>query len=254
MTDHSIVKRKFLELKPEWVSEIIRKSLKNSSLFMYRFFHVCRRFGLLTKEAQYNQNKIKYLMDVMKGTPIFEETLNEIVNDKLDLERTCEIVSQLGGKIKVTSGRGLSPLGVMGLEMGGVSAFVQPEEAFLEVMELVKARLMKRRFWFKCMRCGEPLGNFTVKNVPGLKCKCGSEIAGFAPYNRRKEVGDDYYEKTSNLYLAYGKEAVFVSAAYGIGPETAKRILGRLHKDEKSLLRDVIDAERAFLRTKQYWE
>jgi hypothetical protein len=98
------------------------------------------------------------------------------------------------------------------------------------------------------------LGSFTVENVPDLKCKCGSKVIGFAPYARRKEVDDNYYEKTSDLFLAYGKKAVFVSAAYGIGPDTANRILRTLHKDERSLLRDIIEAERTFLRTKQYWD
>jgi ATP-dependent Lhr-like helicase len=254
LTDNQIVERKLKELKPEWIEEIIKKSMKNSSLFMYRFFHVCRRFGLLTKDAQYNQNRIKYLMDAMDGTPIFEETIKEILTDKLDIDRTKNLIAELNKKIKIVSNDSFSVLGVMGLELGSISAFVQPEEAFLEVMELVKARLLKKRFWFKCTRCSESLGNFTVENMSELKCKCGSKVVGFAPYNRKKEVGNDYYEKTSDLFLAYGKKAVFVSAAYGIGPDTAKRILRTLHKDEKSLLRDIIEAERTFLRTKQYWD
>jgi ATP-dependent Lhr-like helicase len=53
--------------------------------------------------------------------------------------------------------------------------------------------------------------------------------------------------------LVYGKKAAIALAARGIGPETAKRILARYHKDEDDFLRDILEAERKFIQTRKYW-
>jgi hypothetical protein len=40
---------------------------------------------------------------------------------------------------------------------------------------------------------------------------------------------------------------------FGVGPTTARRVLGRLHQTEDELVADLLEEQKRFLRTKGYW-
>lgn len=268
-TRREIISEEFLKLKPEWIRGLLEQSLKNTSLFRYRFFHVAKRFSLLNKDAVFNTNRVQYLIDVMSDSPVVKETFNELFREKLDIEGTENVVKNLGKSVNLSdSDKPISPLGMVGLETSGMASFVQPKESFRELMEIIRERLLKKKFYFVCLHCNKPIGSFSVKNLPDLKCECGAKLIGFVPekdktvarkvVNKKKLSGDErrvmnYIKKTAELYLYYGNKAPFVLAAYGIGPETARRILSIGHVSEEELLMDIIDAERNFLRTRQFW-
>jgi hypothetical protein len=138
----------------------------------------------------------------------------------------------------------------------------------------VHERLLKRKFWFACLRCGDILGVFAVSNIPDdLKCKCGAKIMGFIPEKEKdlarkvlnkhfkKEKLDDAekelfkkFSESAELFLNYGKKACYVLAGYGVGPTVGKRILGKVHMTDDEMLRDIVDAERNFASTKMFWK
>ena len=70
---------------------------------------------------------------------------------------------------------------MVGLETSGMSSFVQTKESFQELMEIIRDRMMKKKFYFVCVHCGEAIGTFTVRNLPELTCKCESKLIGFVP-------------------------------------------------------------------------
>jgi len=43
-------------------------------------------------------------------------------------------------------------------------------------------------------------------------------------------------------------------AARGIGPQTAARILQKMHESEEDLLRDVFSQEKLYARTRRFWD
>ena len=63
-------------------------------------------------------------------------------------------------------------------------------------------------------------------------------------------------QKSANLVLNYGKKALILLAARGIGPTTTTRILQKNFdsKDEDELFLDILEAERRFERTRQFWD
>jgi len=268
-TRKEIILEEFMRLEPEWIRDLLEQSLKNTSLFRFRFFQVARRFGLMNREAVFSGNRMQYLIDVLSESPVGRETYNELFRVKLDVKGTEEVLRKINKSIKVhESEEGISPLGMVGLETSGMSSFVQTKESFQELMEILRERMMKKKFYFVCVHCGEPIGSFTVRNIPDLKCKCGAKLIGFVPdkdkvvarkLGKRKPTTAEekrvskYLKKTAELYLYYREKAPFVLAAYGIGPETARRILSIGHATEEDLLMDIIQAERNFLRTRQFW-
>jgi len=59
--------------------------------------------------------------------------------------------------------------------------------------------------------------------------------------------------RSADLVIVYGKKAIIVLAGRGIGPETAARVLSRMQPSKEKLLRDILEAEKTFARTKVYW-
>jgi ATP-dependent Lhr-like helicase len=59
---------------------------------------------------------------------------------------------------------------------------------------------------------------------------------------------------TADLVAEYGKRAVMTLAARGIGPQTAARILSKLHQSEDDLLRDIFSQEKLYVRTRRFWD
>jgi ATP-dependent Lhr-like helicase len=60
--------------------------------------------------------------------------------------------------------------------------------------------------------------------------------------------------RTADLALSYGKKAVIALEVKGVGPETASRILGKMHPKEDDLLMDLLKAKIQYLRTREFWK
>ena len=60
--------------------------------------------------------------------------------------------------------------------------------------------------------------------------------------------------RKADLILSYGKQAVRALQVKGVGPETASRILGRMHPDEDTFYMDLLKAKVQYLRTREYWD
>ena len=63
-----------------------------------------------------------------------------------------------------------------------------------------------------------------------------------------------YARRTADLILSYGRKALIVFQVKGIGPETAFRILGKMHYNDDEFYMDLLKAKIQYLRTRQYWE
>jgi ATP-dependent Lhr-like helicase len=63
-----------------------------------------------------------------------------------------------------------------------------------------------------------------------------------------------YARRTADLILSYGRKALIAFQVKGIGPETAFRILGKMHYNEDEFYMDLLKAKIQYLRTRQYWE
>ncbi len=60
--------------------------------------------------------------------------------------------------------------------------------------------------------------------------------------------------RTADLVLSHGKKAVVAFQVRGVGPETAFRILSRMHPTEDDFYMDLLQAKIQYLRTKPFWD
>ncbi len=58
----------------------------------------------------------------------------------------------------------------------------------------------------------------------------------------------------ADIVLSYGKKGVMALQVYGIGPQTAARLLAKMHYSEKEFFNDLLDAKLLFIKTRRFWE
>lgn len=247
--------RKFLtETKPEEVESILEKSLIRTSLFRYRFIHIAKRFGLISKDADYQKISIRRLIRAVLDSPVYKETMKEIKKDKLDIGEVEEIVRRIQEdeiNIEKVDSSELSPLGENSFKkVMRTPELVSPAKPRKEIIDLMKKRILKEKAHLHCTYCDHDWYR-KIKDLPEeIECsECGSPMISYVQ-------GDDEedFEETKNLISSYGKKAVVALTCTGVGPETAKKVLNNRREDEREFYEDLLEAKKNYLRTKRYWK
>ena len=261
--------KEVLNTKPEYFQSYLELGLSKSELFEWKFVHVAKRFGAISRNADFGKYTMKKIVEEYVGTPVYKETLHELETEKLDVEKSVEILKKIqSGEIKVVFKPGLSPLGKLGVKykyaeiVGG-----KPEK---EIFELFKQRLLNTKIKLVCMNCGKWEQSYAAGKVADTSCrKCGAKLLAVVRpewkvlslvrkglKGRLTQEEKKRYERLrqrADLYLTYRNKAVLALAGRGIGPTTARRILIKFHKTDEELLKDILEAERSFIRTRRYW-
>ncbi|MDD5417502.1 MAG: DEAD/DEAH box helicase [Candidatus Nanoarchaeia archaeon] len=263
-----------LNIGEGWLKEILKLSLKNNSNFNWTFVNVAKRCGVLKKNAEINKRIVKKLIEIYKDSIVYEESFNEEIKKHMDIENSEKILEKIRKKlIKVERNDGnVSPFGEFSLKFH-LNEFVNPENAYKEVVEHVKNRLKNKVFRFYCIKCGQYLGKNTyISAKDKINCiKCDSGLITFFPeykdfekivkkiVKNKKIIGEDIkiakdLEKKAHLYLSHGKKTCLIFAGVGVGATNAYRILCRDYENEDELIKEIIRREKNYLRTREFWK
>ncbi|MFH1448008.1 MAG: DEAD/DEAH box helicase [Candidatus Micrarchaeota archaeon] len=248
------------------VRGILEKSISRSSLFRRKFIHVGRAFGVFSEDARVSQRVIEYLRD----TPVYEETMREMFCNYLDVGACDWLLKRIGeGKIRVISNNvpQLSPLGRAAVVRISASELISPLEPASEVLKAFKKGLLQKRVRMLCTYCGRIAYRKLENMGKSIKCEhCGSSLMGLAgekdekAFRKKKEKRNKEERKTvaelmrtASLLDAYGRRGAIALSVYGVGADTAARVLARIHRGEDLLLIDLLEAQKNFIKTKRYW-
>ena len=266
------IKKILFDYEPEDVEILLEKSLPRSSLFKFRFIHIAKRFGAISKKASFDTINLDRLIDVYWNSPIHKETLQEIFTEKLDLDKTKEILENIQNKeIKINCFEGLSPLAELGFRYE-LQDVARPERPEKEIFKIFKNRLLNSKVRLLCINCGKYSMVETVKDIKELRCShCQSKlIAVLKPHREESQnivkkwlkgveltdeekVKLDFIKKSADLIIDYGKDAAIVLAGRGIGPQTAIRVLYKPKRNEDDLFKHILEAEREWIKNKRFW-
>ncbi|MFW9923309.1 MAG: hypothetical protein ACFFDW_08505, partial [Candidatus Thorarchaeota archaeon] len=268
------------ELKGEFVEELLRRTIPQTSMYDWRFIHIAKRFGAIKGPWESGQIPPKRLARAYDGTLISEATFNELIHDKLDFKLTKDVLRKIGNQeieivtIEKKSLEDISPLAISSLNQLRFTGFIIPTKPDRQLAEKVQERLDKKEIRLICMWCGKYNSVRTVGNLEEKpECpKCGARyIAAVSPRNeelhpilkkhlRRDEITPDEQKilkrgfKSADLVIASGKKAIIALAARGIGPKSASKVLEKSYaKDGYEFYYEIIEAEKEYSRTRPFW-
>jgi ATP-dependent Lhr-like helicase len=273
-----LVAEEFRKLSADDMEKIVRDTIDASDLFGWRHWHVLRRLGAVSREAEYKARQARLLVDIFKSSIANDETRRELFTEKLDLKGARRVLERVGsGDISIDTIQDVgqcTPFALPILDRIVPHGLLRPAVEEASIIEVVKSRLLSTNLRLLCMNCGDwdsIRGVDTLREV--VRCpKCRSSLIA-ATYRSNDALGPIINKKkrgskltpeeekewmtawrSAGLIQNYGKRAGIVLAARGVGPTTAARILRNRLGREDDLYLSVLRAERDFERTRMFWD
>ncbi|MEM3617048.1 MAG: DEAD/DEAH box helicase [Candidatus Bathyarchaeia archaeon] len=268
-------------LSDEQVEEAFKDHLEAKFPYAYKMKFVAERFGAIPRGKTMGPKRQSQLPAMFKGTPIYDETLREAMLEKADLEKVKEIMRNIkSGKIKVSTlhrAENPTPLAYhIFAKYSDISELMAPERIILSNIEKMKRAIDGKMATLMCIECGEWASEKRIKELPEHpKCeKCGSRLLALLypgqeakhlqEILRKRRGGKSLTEdelkeiaharRTADLILSHGRKAIIALKVKGVGPETAFRILGKMHPSEEEFYMDLLKAKIQYLKTREFWE
>ena len=242
-----------LSLRPESILDLVKRALRGTRLMRWKIVHCARKFGYLSKSVDVSKINLNKFVERLVDTPIYEEALREILHERLDVERTMEIVGKIGGEMIVSVYTELSPISKASTD--GHADVLLPKKPKKAILEAFRRRIEEEECILYCLNCGCKV-RCKVKFVDRLECvRCGSKMVACVNARRNlKEIGKRELFRIANLVMVYGKRAVYAMNTLGVGAETASKILAKPYRNEEEFFLELLEAEKRFIRTRRFWD
>ena len=254
---------------------VIIASFTGTHHINWKVWMVAKRFGMISREAVYDRKVARLIYDRYAKTPISKESIRELLHDKYDISQTQKVLADLkDGIIKLhwSDIMEFSGLGEPIIEHSGKKFSASPLSIEKGVIELIKERLEKTKHRLICIRCGKWERTMETKETPQtISCPtCRSKLitATFWSDNDMAKIiikrltggklsKDENHKfnrawKVASLINNFGRKALIVLAGYGIGADTAARIL-RNYVDDEEIYRSIYEAEKQYVMTHRFW-
>lgn len=273
-----ISKQLFLEVLNDNydLQSIVSASLIGTHNVNWKTWCVAKKFGIVGRGAIYERKSARFLFERYSNTVLVKEALRELFHDKYDLSNSDYVLTQIRKK----------EIDVKWLEVDQFSKLAEPildhtskyysAPANLDkgILDLVKARLEKTKHRLICARCGKWERVVKTNEVKSILicpyCK-GRQITTtfYSDYDLPKIIRKKYegkklspdekrkFErawKVSSLVENFGKIAITVLSGYGIGADTAARILRNMVDEEDHIFKQIYEAERQYVVTRGFWD
>jgi len=246
------------------------KLAERSGLFKYRLIHVARRFGALSKNIDFASIGIQRLVELFKGSVIYDEALKEYLSMDIDVDRVQTFLKELFSgvrELKSFVSSDLSPISRIGLEKISMRSEIIPPERLRKVLiESTRARLLNEVRFFVCVENWDWWKPIRIKDLNNeIKCEvCGSKLVspldvdekflesiarkGKSKLNaEEKRIVEEALEN-AELISIYGKLAAIALAGRGLNAKSVKQILELFKEDSDAFYEKIMEAERKALR------
>jgi len=268
-------------LTDEQVEQAFQKYVRAKFPFAYKMKFVAERFGALPRGKTLSPERQAKLRASFEDTPIYDETLREGMLEKADLKKAKQIIHEVqAGTITVNwiiQAEKPTPLAYHILaQYADISELMAPERVILNNIERMKNAIEARTATLLCLNCGQWTIQERVKDLPE-EPQCGNchsklltllypsqDVGNLKELLQKRREGKDMVEeelkeltqarRKADLVLSYGKQAIRALMVKGVGPETASRILGKMHPKEDDFYMDLLKAKIQYLRTREFWE
>ncbi len=265
-------------MSPAQLEETYAVAIQRNFPFPTRVKQVAERFGALRRGQFVAHPNLCSLPTRFENTPIFEEALQETGRDMIDMARAKELLADIaGGRVRLEtfiSEERPTPMAYnMLYRYLEVPELVEPDSLAKNTLDRLKLSIQSTGVELICMKCGESQAPCRIAELAEeprcTRCGLGLLAPSFWSGGRtamlaskkishQEMTADENAElakarRSADLVLSYGKRAVIAQAVYGVGPQTAARILAKMHDDEEAFYRDLIEAKLKFIETRPFW-
>ncbi len=257
------------------LQSMVSTSLVGTHNVNWKTWCVAKKFGVVGRGAVYEKKSARFLYERYSKTSLVKEALRELFHDKYDLANTEKILKKIRDdeiSIKWIEVNKFSKLAEPILDHTA-KYYSSPANLDKGIIDLVKARLAKTKHRLVCARCGKWERVIETNEVKKILicpyCKGRQITATFysdydlpkiirKKYDRKKLTSDEKHKfdrawKVSSLIENFGKTAITVMSGYGVGADTAARILRNM-VDEEHLFKQIYEAERQYVVTRGFWD
>ena len=258
------------------LSVIVTASLTGTHNVNWRTWCVAKKFGIVGRGAIYERKSARFLYERYSKGPLVKEALRELFHDKYDLKNTEKILNKIRNNneipIKWFDVTQFSKIAEPILDKS-TKYYSSPSNIDKGILDLVKKRLLKTKHRLVCVRCGKWEKVVETKDVKDiLSCRyCkGRQITStfYSDYDLQKIIQKKYSGKkittdekhkldrawkVSSLIENFGNTALVVLSGFGVGADTAARILRNM-VGEDLLYKQIYEAERQYVMTRGFWD
>jgi len=254
---------------------IVTASLTGTHNVNWRTWCVAKKFGVVGRGSIYERKAARFIYERYSKTPLVKEALRELFHDKYDLKNTEILLKKIRDdniKVHWFEVDKFSKLAEPILDHT-TKYYSSPANIDKGILDLVKTRLLKTKHRLICARCGKWERVILTNEVKDLLlcpyCK-GRQITStfYSDYDLQKIIQKKHQGKkisneenhrfnrawkVSSLLENFGKTALIVLSGYGVGADTAARILRNMVNDEV-LYKQIYEAERQYVMTRGFWD
>jgi len=239
---------------------------------------IAERFGALSRGRLMYGGAMKELQVRFRLTPIYDETIREAQVERADFEGVKKIfrrIKERNLEIKFFRSRDKpTPLAYHILYRHvDIPELIAPENVAADNMARLRISIEGRSIDLLCFECGILTTEVSIGGLPDHPAceSCGSRLlapvfwssaytSSILRKRREKQKLDENDQKalmkarrSADLVIAYGKKAVIAQSVYGIGPQTASRVLSKMHENDEEFYKDLLEAKLQFITTRPYW-
>jgi ATP-dependent Lhr-like helicase len=277
-------------LEPGSLVPLVERLVPSGLDYRWVFLHVARKLGVLPLSSDLKDLRtLEPLVETSRTTPLGEEVLEKTLHDRYDLAQAEAVVERIrAGTIRVVAG-GRSRFSDGPLERLRWRAV--PDTPPPTLLRAIRERLAGEPLVLVCLRCGfsrtttaaryRAEGGSVCRLCRGalsavLSPRREAEIEKLTRYAKGKWVASRRNARagtrrprpvppatealvragytSAELLAHHGERALLALAARGVGPETARRLLARAFRDDDAFLTELLRAERAYARTRAFWD
>ncbi len=249
-----------------------RSFMLDSELFRYKFVQAARLFGVVEKSATVTRGVVSRLISFYEDSPIFDETVRDLYKNYFDIDVASGFVDRLRRgivhieRVKTTP----SPLSKAVLQSvykyGELLATAEREGVIDRLFDKYEGKSVRMLCTFCSRVFTETVKLKTESKIFCPSCKSPLVVKHKDQYEQvvakriaKKSLsrGDnDIYRnmmREASLVDAYGYRALVALSVYGVGIETAARLLKYVRSDYKMFFVDVIEAQKNFIKNRKIW-
>lgn len=253
------------------LDRLIREASKKSGMFKRRLVHVAKRFGAITRYADFQNVKLRQVMKSLEGTVIMEEAIKESLEKDLDMQNTRHVLNKLGSEFElsfVPPRSDPTPIARIGIErISRKTDLIPPEKMRRILIESTKVRILNEARLVACPTCLEYAKIIAVKEMPDKfqcpKCRGNLGISADTPETiekiQKKRILSESDKRvvenlkaSSKLLKKYGKIVAYILAGRRLTAVDVRSVLRHAQRPSDRLYERIMEQEKKALR-RRFW-